>query len=228
MRITLTTLTLLLFVGCATKEEDDDSGFDSYTSNPNGTSGAGTGSGETTAGDTTGGDTTDGGTTDGGTTDGGDGESGGTNDGGAEEGGDTSDGGGESGGGTSDGEGTGAGDEIAIAGNYWNSTLSASYAITSATLTENNSPPAATTYVWDLTTFSNAERYAIGQTPAGYWAGPGWTRFDWVVESDTLYLCMTVNDAVDEAAALATEPADGSDLEDGCAAVVGWMPLDPM
>ena len=213
-----TLLTLILLFGCTTRAWDSGAELQEGDGD-NVSEDEGDEDGSTAGGPSDGG-TDDGGTSNSGTSDGEEGS-------GSDDGSGSEDGG-SNGGGSSDGSGTDSVEEIAIAGSYWNSTLSASYIITSATFTENNSPPAASTYVWDLTRFSNTEQYAIGQTPAGYWAGPGWTRFDWVIEADTLHLCMTVNNAADEATALATEPADGSDLEDGCAAVVGWMPLDPM
>ena len=217
MRHISTALTLFLFVGCTTKE-DDDSGFDFDEVD------AGTNDGGTADGETTGGGTTDGGATDGSEEDGSE-EDGGTTEGGGEDGGEED--GGSDDGGSDDGSATGSEESIAIAGNYWNATLSASYTITDDNFTEINSPPSATTYTWPLSTYSNEDRYAIGETPAEYWSGGGWARFDWVIEDGTVHLCMTVTDAESEAAALATEAADPSDLDDGCANLVGWMPLTP-
>ena len=44
-----------------------------------------------------------------------------------------------------------------------------------------------------------------------------------------VYVCLTVTDAEDEAAALATEPADASEgFDEGCPASGGWLMLSPM
>jgi len=134
----------------------------------------------------------------------------------------------DDGSGTGGGTGGGSGSGIAIAGSYWGPDYS--YTISDIAFNELHSPPAATTYTWDLSTFDNDEQYAIGETPSEMgWFGEGWTRFDWETDAGTVYVCMTITDAEDEAAAIATAPADASDgFEDGCPAVGGWLALTPM
>jgi hypothetical protein len=87
----------------------------------------------------------------------------------------------------------------------------------------------AATYVWDLSSYDNDEKVAIGETPAELsWLGEGFTRFDWGTGGGRVYVCMTVTDAEDEAAALATSPADASGgWTEGCPALGGWMMLTP-
>jgi hypothetical protein len=69
----------------------------------------------------------------------------------------------------------------------------------------------AATYVWDLSSYDNDEQVAIGETPTEMsWLGEGFTRFDWETGGGLVYVCMTVTDAKDEAATLATATADSS------------------
>ena len=216
-------LTVVLAFGCTPKEEED-SGLDMVEfdgdDGADGGENGGTTDGGEDGGTTDGGE--DGGTTDGGTTDGG--EDGGTTDGG-EDGG-TTDGGED--GGTTDGSGTGGGDGIAIAGSYWDEYGSVSYTIADTGFSEVNGPPSATTYTWMLSTYNNDQQVAIGENPEGHWVGEGWTRFDWGTDAGTLYICMTVTAAADEAAALAADAADSSGgFDSGCPALGGWMPLTP-
>jgi hypothetical protein len=74
--------------------------------------------------------------------------------------------------------------------------------------------------------YSNAEDWLVAHNAASNAYNPDlWSRFDWTVASDTLYYCQTAFDAADEAAALATAPADRADLETGCGGY-GWSRLD--
>ena len=104
------------------------------------------------------------------------------------------------------------------------------YSISDSAFSEVHAPPAATTYTWNLSTYDNDAQYAIGETPSEMgWLGEGWTRFDWVLAGGGVYVCMTVTDAEDVAAALATEPADASGgFDDGCPALGGWLTLASM
>ena len=221
MRTIPTFFAFAFILGCPPKE-DDDSGLDMVELDGD--------DGET------GSDGGDGGTSDAGTTEGG--TDAGTTGGGAESGGEEGGGteGGEEGGGTEGGEedggeeggGTGGGDGIAIAGSYWNEYGTVSYTIADTAFSEVNGPPSATTYTWLLSTYCNEQQMAIGENPAGHVSGEGWTRFDWGTEAGTLYICMTITDAADEAAALATDAADSSaGFESGCPALGGWMALTP-
>ncbi len=90
-------------------------------------------------------------------------------------------------------------------------------------------------HAWLIWSGSDTARYAISQAAsAGGWlvaqnaasnaSNPDmWSKFEWFGLNQQTYFCQTENAAADEAAALATAPADQTDLTTGCGTAAWTM-----
>jgi hypothetical protein len=128
---------------------------------------------------------------------------------------------GGAGGGAAEGGSGGAApatEELAIAGSYTDD-FDGEHVITSAIWTNYG--------VYNISQFDNDDRYVIARNDESNTANPcAWSRFDWTFDGADLYYCQSAYDAESEDAALASEPADGDDLEEGCSGF-SWSKLTP-
>jgi len=70
---------------------------------------------------------------------------------------------------------------------------------------------------WDITQRDDEAGWLVAENGQDQPVSRGmWSRFDWTVFEDTLYICRTITAEGDEEDALAAEPADSADLATGC------------
>ncbi|HCH65535.1 MAG TPA: hypothetical protein DFR83_22215, partial [Deltaproteobacteria bacterium] len=82
-------------------------------------------------------------------------------------------------------------------------------------------------YEYSITQYDNDSRWLVAENLSADEAG-FWSRFDWFEDSGgTLYVCQTAGLAASEGDAIATSPADASDLSGGCP-YYGWLLLTPI
>jgi hypothetical protein len=75
--------------------------------------------------------------------------------------------------------------------------------------------------------FDNEEGWLVAENGPNNEGEEGlWSRFDWTVIGGGLYICQTTGTATSEADAVATDPADPSDLSTGCP-YYGWLTMTP-
>ncbi len=153
--------------------------------------------------------------------DGGDGGSG-TGNAGSDEGGGSGDEGGDS---SDEGGGEdGSSDTLEIAGNY-TSDMGEEHVITESYWSMDFD--AGELYEYSITQYDNDSRWLVAENLSADEAG-FWSRFDWFEDSGgTLYVCQTAGLAASEGDAIATSPADASDLSGGCP-YYGWLLLTPI
>lgn len=83
------------------------------------------------------------------------------------------------------------------------------------------------TYDYTHTAYDNDEMWLVAENGPDNVDEEGlWSRFDWTFIGGGLYLCQTTGTAASEADALATEPADPTDLDAGCP-YYGWLTMTP-
>lgn len=165
------------------------------------------------------------------------GEGGSGADGGGDEGSDGGSGGdgggdGGSGGGSGDGGGTGgdAGgddggpDPLLIQGS-WRDQEGAEHIISASQWLIDFGPSEEYTYA--ITAWDNDAGWVVGENgPTNVGEEGYWSRFDFRWDAGgALYVCQTTGTAADEAAALATTPADASGAPDSDCAYWGWQTL---
>ena len=84
------------------------------------------------------------------------------------------------------------------------------------------------TGIYNISQFDNTDNFAIAQNDASNTLNPSlWSRLDWTWYQDAFYVCQTAFDAADEAAALATAPADATDPPTGGCGGFSWSNLTP-
>jgi len=121
---------------------------------------------------------------------------------------------------------TTVGTDLAINGVYTDN-FGADHTVTNAlwTYAYGAYPPS----YFAITTYDNAERYAIAQNDVvnSYYGGL-FSRFDWLVDSnDAIWFCQTTFTAATEADALATlRPDDSDPANSGCSGF-SWTNLTP-
>lgn len=112
---------------------------------------------------------------------------------------------------------------LAIIGNYvddWNF----DHNVTAAAWTDPGDPSDS---IFHISQYSNAGYFIIAQNdPANpYTVANQWSRFDWTYDSNSLlHFCQITFSAATEAAALADNSANRSNLATGCGGF-GWSPL---
>lgn len=81
---------------------------------------------------------------------------------------------------------------------------------------------------YDVVGISDGGQYVVAQNSESDTYYPClYSRFDWTLDGDDLYLCRTVLDAETVEEAIALPAADREDLEHGCGSSFPWSQLSP-
>ena len=114
-------------------------------------------------------------------------------------------------------------DPLELIGTYTDNTGS-EHVITSSHWTIDYGP--LEPYSYYISQYNNDEQTVIAENAPqnGAPEAGAWSRFDWTVNSDGLWVCQTTNTATTEAEAMTTPSADVSDIADGCRPY-GWLQL---
>ena len=117
---------------------------------------------------------------------------------------------------------TGDENALAIAGTY-NDTNGYFHEITSTQWAMYSTQGDA---FYRVSAYSNDDTYVIAQNDASNAENPGlWSRFDWVIWDDDVWICHTATDAESEDAALASDTADASNPPGGGCHDSAWNHL---
>lgn len=120
---------------------------------------------------------------------------------------------------------TDAPDSVSIIGN-WIDNFQIEHDISAESWVQS-SPMGDSTYA--ILSINSETMTVIAENDASNGFAPGkFSRFDWVVDGDLLYVCQSAFDAETADAAANTEPADPSDpANGGCGGMFSWSALQP-